>query len=81
MINTPRACVRRKKSNDCYGCTDRYVGCHGECEKYAAYKNAIRDEYWKMRNAYDGERMAEHYSVGGAAKNAERKGKPVKYCG
>lgn len=23
--------------NSCYGCTDRHIGCHSECEKYKAY--------------------------------------------
>lgn len=28
--------------NECYGCTDRYVGCHSKCERYADFY--IRNE-------------------------------------
>jgi hypothetical protein len=27
-----------KVSNACLGCTDRRLGCHGECERYAIYR-------------------------------------------
>lgn len=29
-------------SKYCYGCTDRYVGCHsGDCDKYKEYKKEL----------------------------------------
>lgn len=28
----------------CKDCTERFIGCHGTCEKYAAFKKA-RDEF------------------------------------
>ena len=24
--------------NECYGCTNRYVGCHSECASYKAFR-------------------------------------------
>lgn len=27
-----------KKDTPCYMCEDRVMGCHGKCEKYAAFK-------------------------------------------
>ncbi len=24
--------------NCCYNCNDRYIGCHGNCDKYAKFK-------------------------------------------
>ena len=27
------------KSNPCYGCVDRKLYCHCDCERYLAYKN------------------------------------------
>ena len=28
-----------KKDNPCYGCKDRCVGCHSECESYSEYSD------------------------------------------
>ena len=37
---------------NCYGCEDRHVGCHAECEKYRAWRSDL-DEYkskvWKKQ--------------------------------
>ena len=30
-----------KVSQACLGCPDRVVGCHGKCERYKAYRDAI----------------------------------------
>ena len=27
----------------CKNCKERYLGCHGDCEKYADFKNAQRE--------------------------------------
>lgn len=35
----------------CRNCTDRNIGCHGQCEKYAAYR-AIMDKE-KVRRQYE----------------------------
>ena len=36
-----------KKDNPCYGCPDRTMTCHGDCEKYA--QKQARDEERKKR--------------------------------
>lgn len=33
----------------CYKCEDRYVGCHGECEKYIAFRSERESIYEKRR--------------------------------
>lgn len=33
----------------CKGCSDRYVGCHGKCEKYIAAKNNREKELTAYR--------------------------------
>ena len=43
--------------NQCLGCTDRYVGCHSDCEKYKAYKEEMtkfEDTVNKRRKKYSG---------------------------
>lgn len=41
----------------CFQCTDRHLGCHGECERYRKEKERIeqahkkRDEYIENYNA------------------------------
>ena len=34
--------------NSCKGCTERYQGCHSNCEKYKAFRKEI-DEATKIR--------------------------------
>ena len=52
MKRKPYAIVSRPRV--CYNCPDRYVGCHGECEKYLneqvennINKQPIYDEFSK----------------------------------
>ena len=46
--------------NPCKDCTDREVGCHGKCEKYATYRaelersKAIRNKYSERRRKNGG---------------------------
>ena len=53
----------KETSAPCIDCEDRYVGCHGACEKYgtwkAAHLEAKRREYDKRRSDYmfDGYRV------------------------
>lgn len=28
----------------CFGCKDRYMGCHSKCDRYAAYRAALEEE-------------------------------------
>jgi len=35
----------------CNGCTDRHAGCHGSCEKYAAFK-AEMEKVNEQRQAF-----------------------------
>ena len=30
------------KAAPCYGCADRTVGCHAECEKYATWREEVK---------------------------------------
>lgn len=37
-----------KIDTPCHNCTDRHEGCHGDCEKYKAYKermNKLHQDY------------------------------------
>ena len=39
--------VDMKQDNACYGCKDRYPGCHSKCEKYAAFLEEKDRNYHK----------------------------------
>ena len=38
----------KKIDAPCYGCPDRYLGCHDTCEKYKEFKN-LRNEINEKR--------------------------------
>lgn len=38
-----------KVKSKCYGCKERYLGCHDKCEDYRAWKAAIDTENEKIR--------------------------------
>lgn len=38
-----------KVKSKCYGCKERYPGCHDKCEDYCAWKAAIDAENEKIR--------------------------------
>lgn len=35
----------------CQGCTERVVGCHGTCEKYAEYRQALSNRKKRIHKA------------------------------
>ena len=37
----------------CKGCTERYVGCHGKCEKYAAWQSKHEKAKQRQREELD----------------------------
>ena len=37
------------RKSPCYKCENRAEGCHGNCEKYAEYKDRARDAYEKRK--------------------------------
>ena len=32
------------KSNGCFNCTERHIGCHGTCEKYKQWKEEYLEQ-------------------------------------
>ena len=42
----------------CYGCEERYPGCHGKCDYYTEWKK-IHDEKKARINEYESEKSAE----------------------
>ena len=45
-----------KKNSVCKNCEDRYIGCHGKCEKYIAETEEIRKEKNEIWKKYDTDR-------------------------
>lgn len=35
----------------CHGCTERKIGCHGNCPRYAEYRAEREETYKKRRDA------------------------------
>lgn len=42
------------EKNACYGCQERHPGCHGKCEKYAAFLEEKDRKYHQRVKANDG---------------------------
>lgn len=38
-----------KRAAPCQGCRDRQVGCHSGCERYRAYREAVRKAWYANR--------------------------------
>lgn len=36
--------LNNRTKSACYGCEERYLGCHRECEKYKEFKNEIEKQ-------------------------------------
>ena len=45
--------------NACYNCTERHVGCHSTCEKYAEYQKELE----KGKKLYDECRRNDIYEI------------------
>lgn len=41
--------------SQCYGCTERYVGCHSKCESYKEFKSKHDEEMRVQREAREKE--------------------------
>ncbi len=41
----------RKEDNPCFGCVEpeRYIGCHGDCEKYDTFRKKLDKQNEKIR--------------------------------
>ena len=51
--------MRRLGLAPCKGCTNRRVGCHGECEKYQAALSAAREKHDEIERELAKDRLAE----------------------
>ena len=54
---------RMEVTNPCRECPDREVGCHGKCEKYAAWKDTIQAEKDRQRQRRKGAALAEEHEI------------------
>ena len=41
--------LMRGDETPCYGCGDRFVGCHSQCEKYKAFREESLRRYQKKQ--------------------------------
>lgn len=55
--------MSRAPASPCKDCPDRTVGCHGECEKYKAYKRANEAHKQEQRGLRAGSKDADGYGI------------------
>lgn len=48
---------------DCRGCTERYVGCHADCERYKKQKAALDDRKKATREDFIKQDLALSYTI------------------
>lgn len=64
MPYTPRMfCSMPPPRFPCRDCTDRYVGCHSECEKYISARQNRTEVRKTVIKAYMDERIVEDYEI------------------
>lgn len=39
------------RRNECFGCTDRHIGCHGDCERYKEFVDENEEFKKKVRTS------------------------------
>lgn len=75
MYNAPSPNIHRMVKPPCHGCTDRRVGCHGECQRYKEYKEKMSDEYRAAMEANAEQRRASKYEEERNKNRKYRRGK------
>ena len=58
----------RKPESPCKGCGNRFVGCHGTCENYAAWVKVEKEIGDKIKAAKDKENLNNSFAVNGFIK-------------
>ena len=52
--------VKMAKKGGCYGCEERSLGCHSDCEKYKEWKEKHDERQAEIRMRRDKERRADN---------------------
>lgn len=61
------------KDNACYNCTERAVGCHSTCEKYAEFAKRTREHGRERFENMTKEKIADDYLYRWFEKNKRRR--------
>lgn len=67
------ATVMTKKSNPCYNCSDRSVGCHAECPKYQAKRAEDEERNSAIRKKQALDNIVYQMNVEASKKRKRRK--------
>ena len=59
--------------SQCYGCTERYVGCHSKCESYKEFKSKHDEEMRVQREAREKESRFYEFKLQSMSKVAKNK--------
>lgn len=46
---------------NCYGCEDRHVGCHAECERYRAWRSELTEYKERVRKKKEPKTIVQEY--------------------
>lgn len=80
MREIPRTTIPRKiqDANPCKDCTSRYQACWGSCEKYIAWRQAVRDARAKQLKDKEGHVLAHKVELDGREKAIKKMGTKLK---
>ena len=67
----------RESEIPCFKCTERYVGCHGKCDRYASYVSEKEEQKKKIFQMKENNIAAIEHAIRGA----KRAGKSIKNNG
>ena len=63
------------RTSPCYGCEDRYVGCHSKCGKYIDFQSVHEEEKETIRKNKEKESARQGYMTSRQFANALRSNK------
>lgn len=63
-------------NNCCYGCENRRLHCHSECEEYKKYRKELEERQEVILKAKNEEKRMNDYTVNRAMRIRKFKGKP-----
>ena len=67
--------IMRNDPHNCYGCKERHLGCHSDCEKYAAWKARYEEKKFHFYKQRKEESIIHQYEVKATCKVTRQKEK------
>jgi hypothetical protein len=68
MDSVPVSIYHHRTVAPCRDCSDRFIGCHSTCKKYADWSNDDKTKSDEARRKHDAENMKKDYAIQGHIK-------------